>query len=214
MNKAIAAVVIVAVVVVGIYLVTRPKMGSQNSSPTAKQTQQPNAASNASANANSAVNSPSAASPSITVPISAQNGSGEAGTAVFTDENGKTKVTVNITGEPSGATQPSHIHVGACATPGPAGAVKFPLSPLAGGKAETTIDVSLSELLKSLPLMINFHKSASEMTVYTACGDIMMSPSGAPASSNPSPSSAAPAPTVQQNPTPSSGSSSGGNFGY
>ncbi|MFA6285585.1 MAG: hypothetical protein WC643_03610 [Parcubacteria group bacterium] len=206
--KAISAAVIVAVVLVGIYLVTRTEMSSQSSSSAAKQNQQPISTSAANTNMNAAVSNPSAENSGITVPLSAQNGSGETGTAVLTDEKGKTKVTVNMTGEPNGATQPSHIHVGACATPGPAGAVKYPLSPLVNGKAETTIDVSLSDLLKSLPLMINFHKSASEITNYTACGDIV-SAASAPTSPSPSPSSASPAPAAQ--PTPSSGNS--GSYG-
>lgn len=215
MNKAIAAIVIVVVVVAGIYLVTRPKMNSQNSVPTTAQTQQP---STSNGNAGVAANNPTPASQSIIVPISTQNNSGEAGTAVFTDENGKTKVSVTINGEPSGATQPSHIHVGSCATPGPAGAVKYTLSPLVSGKAETTVDVSLSDLLKSLPLMINFHKSAAEITVYTACGDIVSAANIPPASSNPNPSPVAPTPAPQPTPTStppaSSSGSGGGNFGY
>ncbi len=208
--KAISAAVIVAVVLVGIYLVSRTKMSSQSSSSTAKQNQQPISTSAANTNMNAAVSNPSAENSGITVPLSAQNGSGETGTAVLTDEKGKTKVTVNMTGEPNGATQPSHIHVGACATPGPAGAVKYLLSPLVNGKAETTVDVSLKDILNNLPMAINFHKSASEINVYTACGDIMMSPSGAPASSSPSPSSAAPVPATQ--PAPSSGTGSYGGY--
>jgi hypothetical protein len=121
----------------------------------------------------------------------------------LTNENGKTKVSVSITGEPSGATQPSHIHVGSCAN---LGAIKYPLSPLVNGKAETTIDASLSSLLNSLPLAINFHKSASELTVYTACGDIMAPSSGAPAPANSSSSSSIPAPAPSSSGTGSGGS--------
>ena len=207
MNKAIAAIVIVVVVGVGVYLVTRPKMKNQISAPTTQQTQ-PASNAGSSSSMNTATSNPASANQSVTVPISAQNNSGETGTAILTDENGKTKVSVTITGEPNGATQPSHIHIGACATPGPAGAVKYTLSPLVNGKAETTIDVSLNELLKNLPLMINYHKSASEITVYTACGDIV-SPSKAPVAPTPT---TPPAPKYTP-PTSNSGNS-GGNYGY
>ena len=43
----------------------------------------------------------------------ALNGSGQNGTATITDVGGKVLVTVNLTGEPSGASEPAHVRFGA-----------------------------------------------------------------------------------------------------
>jgi hypothetical protein len=155
-----------------------------------------------------AVSAPaSPAGRSITLMFNAQNNSGEGGTAVLSDENGKTKVVLNITGQPANVLQPAHIHTGSCAN---LGGVKYPLTFPMNGKSETTIDVSLDQLLTQLPLAINVHKSASEITVYTACADIMTT-SGA--------TSTPPAPTpVQQpqasTPAPSPAPSTSGGYNY
>ncbi|EKD46816.1 MAG: hypothetical protein ACD_67C00056G0006 [uncultured bacterium] len=105
----------------------------------------------------------------ITVALSAQNNSNESGTATLTDADGKTKVTIALTGAPAGITQPAHIHTGTCAV---IGAVAYPLTFPVNGKSETVLNVTIDELLKKLPLAINVHKSASEASVYVACGDI------------------------------------------
>lgn len=105
----------------------------------------------------------------MTVPLYAQNTSGEEGTAVLTDVNGKTKVVLALTGAPVGVSQPAHIHVGACPMPG---AVKYPLSNVVGGASETTLDVSLTQLKGELPLAVNVHKSGTEASVYVSCGDL------------------------------------------
>lgn len=104
----------------------------------------------------------------MTVMLDAQNDSGETGTAVLKDLNGKTQVSLRITGAPATA-QPAHIHIGSCPTPGE---VKYPLINLVNGESETTLDVSITELKKMLPLAVNVHKSAQEIKVYVACGDI------------------------------------------
>lgn len=106
----------------------------------------------------------------IVVPLSAENNSGESGTATLMDVNGKTNVIIALTGAPTNITQPAHIHVGPCAT---IGAVRYPLTFPINGRSETTLDVSIDELLKQLPLAINVHKSTSEASIYVACGDIM-----------------------------------------
>src|SRR3989344_4520231 len=105
----------------------------------------------------------------ITVTLNAQNNSGESGSALLEDLNGKTKVSVRLSGAPAGAQQPSHIHVGACPAPG---AVKYQLANVANGNSETMLEISLENLLKELPLAINVHKSAAEAGVYVSCGDI------------------------------------------
>lgn len=105
----------------------------------------------------------------ITVALGAQNNSGESGTALLEDLNGKTKVSVRLSGTSAGAQQPAHIHLGACPTPG---AVKYPLALVKNGNSETMLEVSLENLLKELPLAVNVHKSAAEAGAYVACGDI------------------------------------------
>jgi len=101
--------------------------------------------------------------------LAEQNKSGLTGKVVVNEENGKAKVIVNITGKSSGVPMPAHIHLSSCAT---IGAVKYPLMSVENGASQTTLTVSLSELLSSLPLSVNVHKSAEEPNIYVACGDI------------------------------------------
>ena len=105
----------------------------------------------------------------LTVNLMAQNNSGESGTAVLTEKNGKTEVKLRLEGALKGVTQPAHIHSGSCST---LGAVKWPLTFPVNGKSETTLDISLDQLRAELPLAINVHKSAAEPAVYVSCGDL------------------------------------------
>ncbi|MBI4099781.1 hypothetical protein HY440_02120 [Candidatus Microgenomates bacterium] len=101
-----------------------------------------------------------------------QNNSGEAGVALLTAEGGKTRVILTIVAAPgasASASQPAHIHIGACPTPGP---VKYPLSNVVGGVSDTVIDTTIDNLKSLLPLSINVHKSATEIGTYVACGDL------------------------------------------
>src|SRR5262245_34193152 len=76
----------------------------------------------------------------VMVKLDPQSNSGESGTATLSDAGGgKTKVTVNVTGQPAGS-QPMHIHKGTCASLDPKPA--YPLPALTGGKAEATLDVA------------------------------------------------------------------------
>jgi hypothetical protein len=109
------------------------------------------------------------ASVSMTVQLASLNSSGETGTAILSDENGKTKVVVAMQNEPASASQPAHIHVGACPAPG---AVKYPLSNVVGGTSETVLDVDMATLKSELPLAVNVHKSNNEITSYVSCGDL------------------------------------------
>lgn len=114
---------------------------------------------------------------SATVDLAAQNNSGEQGTATLTAlEKGKTKVVLNLTGDPQDVTQPAHIHSGSCAN---LGGVLYPLTFPVNGVSETTLDVDLTEdILNKLPLAVNVHKSVAEANIYVSCGDIGASASG------------------------------------
>lgn len=114
--------------------------------------------------------SAAAADTTITVQMTAQNGSGESGTATLTDlGNGQTKVVVNLTGAPAGVAQPAHIHEGTCSNLNPT--PKYPLTSVMDGKSETTVPVSLADLM-SESYAINVHKSQAEVQTYFSCGDI------------------------------------------
>lgn len=100
----------------------------------------------------------------------AQGGSTESGTATLTDMDGKLKVTLMVSGEPVGVSQPAHIHAGSCEN---LGSPRYTLTEVSGGSSETELaGVSVDQLLGELPLAINVHKSAQEAGVYVSCGNI------------------------------------------
>ena len=91
------------------------------------------------------------------------------GLAKFTPTTGdRTAVFVSVEPGPAGVPQPIHIHEGTC---GNLGAVVHPLPDIAGGKTAPVLDVSLAEL-RTGNFAINAHRSAEEIGVYVACGDI------------------------------------------
>ncbi|MCI0619814.1 CHRD domain-containing protein [Candidatus Wolfebacteria bacterium] len=107
---------------------------------------------------------------SVTVSLSEQNDSGMSGVAILTEVEGGTHVALNLTGAPEGVAQPAHIHTGSCAA---IGEVVYPLESPVNGVSETLLNTSLDSLLISqLPLALNVHKSAEEVDVYVACGDL------------------------------------------
>ena len=105
----------------------------------------------------------------VTVKLSQQNKSKESGTARLTPAGDKTKVELNIKGAPKGASQPAHIHEGSCAKLDPK--PKYALSNVVDGKSSTEVPVDIKTLMAG-NLAINVHKSAEEVKVYVACGDI------------------------------------------
>lgn len=109
----------------------------------------------------------------MTVNLAEENKSGESGTATLKETNGKITVTLNLIGFMKDIVQPAHIHVGAC--PG-VGAVKYPLTDIINGSSVTVLSATLAEIKQNLPLAINVHKSAKEITNYTACGELSSNP--------------------------------------
>jgi hypothetical protein len=109
------------------------------------------------------------ASDTVTVPIAAQNGSGESGSATLMQKGSDVLVTVTLTGAGSDP-QPMHIHTGTCATLNPV--PKYPLSNIVDGKSTSTVPgVKLTDLQNGA-FAINVHKSTTDLKTYVACGDI------------------------------------------
>lgn len=104
-----------------------------------------------------------------TLKLDAQNSSGESGTALLKEVEGKVMVSLSLTGAPKGLTQPAHIHLGSCPNPG---AIKYPLKSLVNGESETTLDVTFDKLKALGSLAINVHKSAAQANMYVSCGNL------------------------------------------
>jgi hypothetical protein len=111
----------------------------------------------------------SGAAGDVTVPLNPVGGSGESGTAILTPDGSKTKVVVNVTGQPAGTAHPAHVHKGTCAQLDPKPAYGLPT--VSGGKSQATIDVPLATL-QSGKFAINAHKSAQDLGTHVFCGDI------------------------------------------
>ncbi len=120
----------------------------------------------------SAVTPEPATAKSTIVVLDEQNGSGETGIALITETDaGKVKVDLGVNGAPADADEPAHIHLGSCTE---LGGVKYPLSNVLAGVSETTLDIAFDQLSSDLPLAVNVHKSADEIGVFVACGDLSL----------------------------------------
>ncbi len=110
-----------------------------------------------------------AAPSTVTVHLTAQNNSGQSGTATLTQKGSDVVVNLTMNGIPSGVAEPAHIHPGTCAKLNPA--PKYPLTNATDGTTTTTIhNVMLSSLLGG-NYAINVH-NAKNLSIYVACGDI------------------------------------------
>jgi hypothetical protein len=161
-NKVVLAVL--ALVVVGalgyiLYMNMSNRNAAPSPSPQALMSEEP-------------VPTPEAMEDKITVNLDQQNKSGVSGTATLFEEDGKLRVSLNIAGAPKGSVQPAHIHLGKCPKPG---AIKYPLTSAKDGVSESTISASLKDIKEATQSMaINVHKSTKEVSVYVACGDILI----------------------------------------
>ncbi|MFN2461083.1 MAG: hypothetical protein ABR591_10410 [Candidatus Velthaea sp.] len=111
--------------------------------------------------------------------LSAQNGSGESGTATLLQEtDGDLLVNVR-TSNGGDEAQPIHIHKGTCEKLDPKPA--YPLTTVQNGKSETKLKgVKLADLEKG-DYAINIHKSTKEVSTYVTCGNLKVA--AAPAAS-------------------------------
>ena len=105
----------------------------------------------------------------LTVQLNEQNNSGEYGNALLIEKDGVVHVHVSIKNAPKGISQPAHIHVGTCID---IGAVQYPLTNLVNGLSDTTLQVSLKDLLAQGPLALNVHKSVPQAKQYVSCGNL------------------------------------------
>jgi Cu/Zn superoxide dismutase len=111
-----------------------------------------------------------AATSTLTIPISALNGSGETGSAVLTQTADGVQVVVTLKGAPADA-QPTHIHAGTCGKIN--AAPEWPLTSLTDGTSTSVVKgVTIDQMLKT-PYAINVHKSTSDLGTYVACGNIV-----------------------------------------
>jgi hypothetical protein len=104
----------------------------------------------------------------LTVALLADNNSGESGIAQISEAAGKIKVEIKLMGAPT-SSQPAHIHSGNRPN---LGAVKYPLNDVVNGLSETTLNLTLDKLLSERPLGINIHKSAAEINISVASGNL------------------------------------------
>jgi hypothetical protein len=109
------------------------------------------------------------------VTLTAQNDSGQDGTAVLAeidDSTTRVEITVANSGDEP---QPAHIHRGSCDRLDPQ--PQYPLSNVVEGESTSEVNTSLEDLAGQ-GFAINVHKSEAEAQTYVACGDIGSSPGG------------------------------------
>ncbi len=110
-----------------------------------------------------------AATSTLTIPMSQQNGSGETGTATLTQAGSDVKVVISLKGAPATTPQPAHIHDGTCAN---LKGVVYPLTNVVNGESTTTVKGVTIDKLLGATFAINVHKSADDLGTYVACGNI------------------------------------------
>jgi len=113
---------------------------------------------------------PGAMTKPVQIHLTAQNSSGETGTATLTDTENGVVVKLAMTGGEK-VDQPAHIHKGTCDKLDPK--PTYPLKTVHDGMSDTTVPkVTIAELEKS-PFAINVHKSTTEVATYVSCGNIV-----------------------------------------
>jgi hypothetical protein len=105
----------------------------------------------------------------VELTLNAQNNSKQNGKVTLLDQDGQTKVVIEVAPGPKGVQQPAHIHAGDCSS---LGAVKYNLNPVVDGKSETILQPALHFIHGLGQTAINIHKSTSQPDVYAACGNL------------------------------------------
>ncbi|MGI8424713.1 MAG: LPXTG cell wall anchor domain-containing protein [Chloroflexota bacterium] len=118
----------------------------------------------------------------VTINLAVQNASGVSGTATLTDiGGGRTRVDVRVAAA-GNTNMPAHIHEGTCANLNPA--PKFPLTNVANGTSTTEVSATIAAILAA-PHAINLHKSPTEASIYTSCGNVVAGAAALPATGGP-----------------------------
>jgi len=112
-----------------------------------------------------------------TMQMRSLNGSGEDGTATLERVGDKVKVTIDLTGEPHGASEPAHVHFGRC--PNIKAIPAYNVGPVVDGKASAIVDLGW-EQINSGAYVVNVHQSTEMLGKYVSCGDIGTSAAPAP----------------------------------
>lgn len=113
----------------------------------------------------------SAAAPAtITIPMHAENKSGENGTAVLKNTAKGVLITVTLKNAPASFDQPTHIHAGTCSKLNPA--PEFPLASTHDGTSVSLYPGMTIAKLIAKHVSINVHKSTSDLATYVSCGEI------------------------------------------
>jgi hypothetical protein len=104
----------------------------------------------------------------VTVPMAAENNSGESGTATLKDlGNNQTQVVISLSTGIDTGLQAAHIHQGTCAN---VGTIIYGLTSVDGGQSTSTVSAKLSDL-QGGQYIVNVHNSVNFST-YVSCGVI------------------------------------------
>ncbi len=114
----------------------------------------------------SLASAPADAPKTVVVPLAALNGSAESGTATLRAQGAQTLVTIELANG-SSQKQPAHFHVGTCDKYQPR--PLYPLKDVVNGVSTTTLDVPIEKLVGG-DLIVNIHKSYSDIATQAACG--------------------------------------------
>jgi hypothetical protein len=110
-----------------------------------------------------------AADNSVKIKLGAMNGSTESGTATLIPKGDKTVVVIDVangTKDP----QPAHFHLGTCDKYNPHH--EYNLAAVVDGKSSTTLDATLDKLIGG-DMVINVHKSATEVAIINSCAVVV-----------------------------------------
>jgi hypothetical protein len=106
---------------------------------------------------------------SMTIQMHQLNGSGQNGTATLTAVGSRVSVSVQLTGEPNGASEPAHVHLGHC--PVIKAIPAYNVGPIVGGKATNIVDLTWTEITSG-KYVLNVHESTATLGKYMSCGNI------------------------------------------